>query len=144
MRSNSRHRSDVKKVLKCTSETERSKKESELGNTVVPTGLGRLPVSIEVGCFLTADQWENWTIYFSMYCLGDLLPQPQLECWRHFVLACRRLCKYSVTDNDITLADALLLKFCKQTVQLYGSGNYTEHAHALPHSIMHQRVWSNP
>ena len=31
MRSNSRHCSDVKKILKCTTKTERSKKESDLG-----------------------------------------------------------------------------------------------------------------
>ena len=59
-----------------------------LKSTIVPAGLGRLPVSINKGCFLTADQWKNWTIYFSIYCLGNLLPPPQLECWRHFVLAC--------------------------------------------------------
>ena len=68
-----------------------AKIEERLRNTIVPTELGRLPVSIQVGNFLTADQWKNWAIYFSMYYLGDLLPRPQLECWRHFVLACRRL-----------------------------------------------------
>ena len=46
-----------------------------------------------------------------MYCLGDLLPKPQLECWRHFVLACRCLCRFSVSNDDITIVDALLLSF---------------------------------
>ena len=191
MRTNSRHRSDVKEILKCTTKTQRSKKESELGcrysslldlpyfrpvemllidpmhnlflgtakhfarnlwigknildttalakienrlkNTIVPAGLGRLPVSINVGYFLTAEQWKNWTIYFSVYCLGDLLPQPELECWRHFVLACRRLCQFSITNDDITIADALLLKFCKQTVQLYGSEAITPNMHMHCH-----------
>ena len=191
MRTNAHHRANVKETLKCTSKTERRKKESELGcrysalldlpyfcpiemllidpmhnlflgtakhfarklwigrsmldaralskidkrlkNLTAPTGLGRLPVSINVGCFLTAEQWKNWTIYFSMYCLGDLLPHPQLECWRHFALACRRLCKFSMTTDDVTIADALLLRFCKRAVELYGSEAITPNMHMHSH-----------
>ena len=91
--------------------------EARLKNTIVPTGLGRLPVSIKTGIFLTAEQWKN---YFSVYCLGDVLPLPQVECWRKFVLACRRLVKYSVTSDDIAVADGLLLKFCQRSAELYG------------------------
>ena len=112
MRTNTRHHSDVKQTLKCTSKTERERKESQLGcrysvlldlpyfkpiemllidamhnlfwgtalhvsrnlwigrsilnaealskiesrlkKTVVPAGLGRIPVSINHGHFLTA------------------------------------------------------------------------------------------
>ena len=110
-----------------------AKIKERLRHTVVPTGLGRLLVSIEVGCFLTADQWKNWTIYFLMYCLHDLLPQSQLECWRHCILACSRLCKYSVTDHDITIADTLILRFCKRTVQLYGSEAIASNMHMHCH-----------
>lgn len=85
-------------------------------------------MSINVGCFLTADQWKNWTIYFSIYCLQDLLPPPQLECWRHFVF-CRQICQYSVTEDDITIADGLLVRFCKCSVQLYGSEAITPNMH---------------
>ena len=191
MRDNDRHRSDVERVLQCTTKTQREKKEAELGcrfsslldlpyfrpiemllidpvhnlllgtakhfahdiwigrnildtsqisnietrlrNLTVPVGLGRIPVSINVGCFLTADQWKNWTIYFSVYCLKDLLPPPQLECWRHFVLACRRICQFSVTEEDITIADGLLLRFCKCSVQVYGSGAIRPNMHMHCH-----------
>ena len=184
LRTNSQHHSDVSKVQKCTSKTQRDKKESELGCRysclldlpyfrpiemmlidpmhnlflgtathfardiwigrsildvsalnkmetrlkvmVVPAGLGRIPVTINF--FLTAEQWKNWTLYFSMYCLGDLLPNDELECWRHFVLACRRLCKFSVTNDDITVADGLL-KFCKQATRIYGSNAITPNMH---------------
>ena len=85
-----------------------SKIESRLKKTVVPAGLGRVPVSINHGHFLTADQWKNWTIYFSIFCVGDLISKEKLECWRHFVLACRRLCKFSLTNDDIAIADRLL------------------------------------
>ena len=182
---------DVSKVQKCTSKTQRDKKESELGcrysclldlpyfrpiemmlidpmhnlflgtakhfardiwigrsildvsalnkietrlkAMVVPAGLGRVPVTINTGFFLTAEQWKNWTLYFLMYCLGDLLPNDELECWRHFVLACRRLCKFSVTNDDITVADGLLLKFCKRATRIYGSNAITPNMHMHCH-----------
>lgn len=33
--------------------------EHRLRKVVVPSGLGRLPVAIAVGTFLTAEQWKN-------------------------------------------------------------------------------------
>lgn len=107
--------------------------ETRLKAMVVPAGLGRVPVTINTGFFLTAEQWKNWTLYFSMYCLGDLLPNDELECWRHFVLACRRLCKFSVTNDDITVADGLLLKFCKRATRIYGSNAITPNMHMHCH-----------
>jgi hypothetical protein len=110
-----------------------AKIESKLKNTVVPPGLGRLPASIKPGTFLTADQWKNWTLYFSVYCLTDVLPKPQLECWRKFVLACRRLIKHDITCDDISLADGLLLKFCQKSVGLYGESAITPNMHMHCH-----------
>lgn len=191
LRTNSRHRSDVNKILKCSTKTEREKFESQLGcrytvlldlpyfrpiemllidpmhnlflgtakhfardlwigcdflspsallkiearlkNTIVPSGLGRLPVSINTGVFLTAEQWKNWTIYFSVFCLGDLLPRSHIECWRKFVLACRRLVKFSISQTDITVADGLLLRFCKRSTELYGESAITPNMHMHCH-----------
>ena len=192
-RTNSQHRSDVEKIRKAKTKTERTKLESEFGcrysvlldlpyfdpvnmllidpmhnlflgtakhltldilvrrgilstenlnqieqrlkNVHVPTGLGRLPSRIDVGKFLTAEQWKNWTIFFSVYCLHDLLPEEQLECWRHFVLACRRLCKFHVSNDDLTIADALLLKFCKRVCRIYGSDALTPNFHLHCHLV---------
>lgn len=191
LRTNDRHRSDVIKVLKCTSKSEQAKEESRLGcrysvllelpyfrpiemllidpmhnlflgtakhfardiwigrnildvnalakidarlkNSVAPPGLGRLPSSIKSGTFLTADQWKNWTLYYSVYCLSDLLPQSQLDCWRKFVLACRRLVKYSISNDDICVADGLLLKFCQKSVEIYGENAITPNMHMHCH-----------
>lgn len=109
------------------------KVEEKLRNTVAPVGLGRLPLSINIGHFLTADQWKNWTLYFSILCLGDTMSKPHLECWRKFVLACRRLCKHSITDDDIKVADKLLLRFCSQAVELYGEDVITPNMHMHCH-----------
>ena len=67
----------------------------------------------------TAQQWNNWTL-FSVMCLFDLLPTEHFRCWQSFVLACRRLCQVSISQDDITVADALLLKFYKQCIEFYG------------------------
>lgn len=109
--------------------------EQRLKSVEVPIGLGRLPSRIDIGKFLTAEQWKNWTIYFSIYCLHDLIPTNQLECWRHFVLACRRLCKFSVTDDDLTIADGLLLQFCKKVCQIYGPDALTPNCHMHCHLV---------
>ena len=37
--------------------------ESRLKNATVPSGLGRIPVSIDTGVFLTSEQGKNWTLY---------------------------------------------------------------------------------
>ena len=110
-----------------------SKIEARLRNTVVPSGLGRLPVSINTGNFLTAEQWMNWTIYFSVFCLGDLLPHTHIECWRKFVLACRRLVQFSISSTDIVIADCLLFKFCKLSTELYGENAITPNMHMHCH-----------
>ena len=42
-------------------------------------------------------------------------------------------CKFSVTADDIKVADALLLRFCKRSAQLYGSDMITPNMHIHCH-----------
>ena len=101
-------------------------------NVPSTVSFGRLPSSIDPGTKLTAEQW---IIYFSIFCLHDLLPRDHLECWRHFVLACRLMCKPSLTTDDITVADTLLLRFCKRFQTLYGRGYVTPNMHLHCHLV---------
>ena len=66
-------------------------------------------------------------------CFVDILPRTQLECWRKFVLACRRLVQYSLSSDDITIADGLLLKFCKRSAEIYGDDAITPNMHMHCH-----------
>ena len=75
----------------------------------------------------------NWTLYFSVFCLHGLLTTQQLECWRAFVLACRRLCKRSISEDDIKVADLLLLQFCKRVKNVFGSQFITPNMHMHLH-----------
>ena len=101
---------------------------------VVPSDVGRIPRKIETGFSgFTADQFKNWIITFSIPALFGLLPRQHLECWRHFVLACRILCKHSLSVDDISLVDATLLAFCKRVQQIYGEAAVTPNMHMHAH-----------
>lgn len=56
-----------------------------------------------------------------------------MECWRHFVLASRLLCKRKLSNNDITLIDLLLLRFCTKVEHLYGTEAITPNMHMHGH-----------
>ena len=77
----------------------------------------------------TADQFKNWITLFSIPSLFGILTGQHLECWRHFVIACRILCRRSLSHNDISLADALLMKFCIKVQELYGESAVTPNMH---------------
>ena len=47
-------------------------------NIQVPIDMGRLPSRIDSGSTFTAEQWMNWTLYFSIYCLYGLLDTDQI------------------------------------------------------------------
>ena len=104
-----------------------------LSKVQVPINVGRLPAKIDSGVTYTAEQWMNWTIYFSIYCLHDLLSDDEIECWRHFVLACRRLCKLHVMEEDVTVANGLLLKFGERMQRIYGEDAITPNMHMACH-----------
>lgn len=70
----------------------------------VPPNIGRIPYKIQSGfASFTADQWKNWVLYFSLISLRDILETEMLECWRHFVLGCRVLCRKSLTTEMVYL-----------------------------------------
>lgn len=99
----------------------------------LPVFIGRVPSKIDSGATFTAEQWMNWTIYFSIYCLYGILSTDQFECWRHFVLACRRLCKRNITPSDVAIADGLLWLFVKRVKLLYGEKFITPNMHMQCH-----------
>ena len=101
---------------------------------VIPTGIGRIPYKIRSGfSSFTADQLKNWINLFSLLTLRDILTGEDLEIWRHYVLACRILSSKRVASNDITVADALLMRFCQRVEQLYGQDLVTPNMHMHAH-----------
>ena len=95
----------------------------------------RLPACMDNSSSLTAEQWMLWVNYYSLYCLYELIPTQHIECWRLFVLASRLLCKTCITGEDVELADALLLRFCKKFQSLYGPDSVTPNIHLHAHLV---------
>lgn len=108
--------------------------QERVNSALVPSGIGRIPHKIQSGfASFTADQWKNWVNYFSLIALHDILKDENIECWRHFVLACRILSLRSISANEIVLADALLMQFCKRTERLYHNKVITPNMHMHAH-----------
>ena len=102
--------------------------------TEVPADVGRIPRKIETGfAGFTADQFKNWVTIYSVPSLYGHLPSEHLECWRRFVLACRILCKHNLSNDDVVLADTLLLQFSKKAQHLYGESAITPNMHMHDH-----------
>ena len=98
----------------------------------VPTDIRHLPkkISSNYGSY-TAEQWKNWTLIYSIYALDTVIGAEHLRCWQSFVLACKYLCRSTLSRLDLQRADLLLLKFCKQFETLYGKSSVTPNMH--PH-----------
>lgn len=66
--------------------------QNRIDQMVVPPDIGRIPNKVKSGFSkFTADQLKDWIVYFSIIALKGLLDSNDLECWGHFILACRIL-----------------------------------------------------
>ena len=100
----------------------------------VPYDIGRIPYKIGSNFSgLTADQWMNWTNIYSMYVLRDILPPSHMQCWSYFVKASVILRLYTITKDDIELADEYLLKFCEEFQRIYGKEKCSPNMHLHNH-----------
>ena len=94
--------------------------QDRVDSIVAPSDIGRIPHKISGGCSsFTADQWKNWTVYYSLIALHSLSSTDILECWQNFVLACRVLCSKQISMEQVIFGDALL-HFCRRTEQIFG------------------------
>ena len=105
-----------------------------LDSMTVPQDIGRIPGKISCSFSgFTADQWKNWTTVYSLFALKGVLPDNHLECWRHFVLACKLRGKKVLTYSDIELGDRHLMEFCRTFEELYGKDLVTPNMHLHGH-----------
>ena len=101
---------------------------------IVPSGIDKIRMKIGSGLSnVTADQWKNWVIYYSIIALNDLVSIEVLECWRLLVLGCRTMCTKSITVEEVKLGDAFLLQFCKRVERLFGKDSITPNMHLHNH-----------
>ena len=108
--------------------------QSLINKFVCPGGIGRIPLKIASGFSdFTADQWKNWTLYFSLVALKSILPFRQYNHWHLFVKGCYLLCRRQITEDQLQEADCLLVEYCRQHVILYGRKYCTPNLHLHAH-----------
>ncbi len=118
------------------SATDLNRLQSCVDDIITPPDLGRIPrkIASNFGGF-TGEQWKNWIELYSLIALQRIesFPSDHMECWRHFVLACRLLSTPVISRTKLLLADALLLQFCRRAVRLYGDSVSTPNMHLHAH-----------
>ena len=105
-----------------------------INSMTVPLEIGRIPLKIASGFSgFKADQFKNWITIYSIPALFQILPPEHLECWRHYVLVCRILCKHCMSKSDIELAHHLLLCFFTKVECFYGKEVISPNMHGSAH-----------
>ena len=108
--------------------------QERIGNCILPINVGRIPRKISSSFFnLTADEWKNWTLLFSLIVLHDILPSEHLACWKLFVSACQIYCNSVISLTDIEKARECMDAFFRSAEQLYGSQFLTLNIHLHLH-----------
>ena len=99
-----------------------------------PPRIGRIPRKIASGfSAFTADEWKHWILIYSLHSLKNVIPSQDYQCWCLFVDACTILCQLVITKEDAELAHDLIVKFCKNFKELYGSNYCTPNMHMACH-----------
>ena len=96
--------------------------------------IGRVPMKISSGFSgFTAEQWKNWTIFYSLFALKDVLPWRHYSCWHLFVKVCFLLCRRRITREQVEEADRLIFQFLSLFKDLYGAEKCTVNMHLHGH-----------
>lgn len=96
--------------------------------------VGRLPSKIGSSfAGFSADQWRNWTTFFSPVALKGIIPGVHLNCWLMYVKACSLLCARAIKKSSVRAADLYLQHFCQLFLQIYGAEPCTINMHLHLH-----------
>lgn len=92
-----------------------------ISSVVIPKAItfSSLPPMIDHCSSWTAEQVMIWVNFYSLYCLYNILPSNDFECWRHFVLASRLLSQNSISRRDVAILDRFLMQFCSRFESIY-------------------------
>ena len=95
--------------------------------------VGRVAKSMRYHKSLKAEEWKNWVLIFSLFCLKDILPKRIFNMWQIFVRACKLLVQTSISRQEIEDAHRLLLLYCVKFQEIFGSECCTPNMHMHLH-----------
>ena len=94
------------------SKTDLESIQEKVDRCVATNQIGQIPKKISSNfARLTANEWKNWTMLFSLIALRDTLSQEHLMCWQLFVNACSIISSAILSDDEITKAQDLMHEF---------------------------------
>ena len=110
--------------------------QERVDSFVTPNDVGRIPSKISSGFSgFTAEQWRNWTLMYSLFCLKDVLPIQHYQCWVLFVKACFILCRRSISLEELNKGEDLIMDFCCKFEQLYSKQYFNINLHLQAHIL---------
>lgn len=108
--------------------------QKKVDSFISPPDIGRVPFKIASGfAGFTAEQWKNWTLFFSSFAMKGIIPHQHFNCWHLFVKACFYLCRRSLSNSELCTGDMYLMDFCRSFSQLYGPNYCTMNMHLHGH-----------
>ena len=100
----------------------------------IPHNYGRISKNVlKVYKSMKADEWKNFVLYYSTFCMKEFLPTENFNHWMLYVKACLLLCRRSLTVQEIDEAHEILISFCKGFECLYGREKCTPNIHLHLH-----------
>ena len=103
---------------------------NELGKK---TELGRTTKSMKLYKTMKAQEWKNWVLVYSLFCLRNVLQRKHFNMWQIFVRACTILLSTSIGKKEVENAHQLLVLFCKTFEQIIGPDYCTPNMHMHLH-----------
>ena len=108
--------------------------QKKVDSFTCPSTVGRIPSKISSSfSSFTAEQWKNWTIFFSSFALKGILPWNHYNCWLLFVKACFLYCRRSISYSELQEGHRNIIGFSKTFSSLYGSNCCTINMHLHGH-----------
>ena len=104
-------------------------------NMIIPSEVGRIVKSMSLFKSMKADEWKNWVVHYSLFCLKGLIGRNHYNMWQIFVRACKLLINTSISMNEAKQAHDLLLLFCNTFQNLLGADHCTPNMHMHLHIL---------
>lgn len=109
-----------------------------------PNCISRKPGSIRNRKSYKGSEWLNWLLYYGPVCMrGRMLQQGHLEHFQKLSYAVFLLSKDVIEENDIELADELIVSYVREFQDRHGTAEMFYNVHVLLHLVKTVRNWSN-
>ncbi|XP_074095725.1 uncharacterized protein LOC141525232 [Cotesia typhae] len=103
-----------------------------------PSCITRSPRQLTERDMWKATEWRSWLLFYSVICLKGILPQKYVN---HLALLVEAVCillSNKITNDDLKIAETLIIKYVIYYQEYFGEKSMTYNVHLLthiPHSV---------